>query len=29
MIEHKTSLKEMLGNPAERSRLDQSHSPRI
>lgn len=29
MIEHKTSLKEMLGNAAERSRLDQSHSHRI
>ena len=29
MIEHKTSLKEMLGNAAERNRLDQSHSHRI
>ena len=29
MIEHKTSLKEMLGNAAELSRLDQSHSHRI
>ena len=29
MIEHKTSLKEMLGNASERNRLDQSHSPRI
>ena len=29
MNEHKTSLKEMLGNAAERNRLDQSHSHRI
>ena len=29
MIEHKTSLKEMLGNAAKHNRLDQSHSHRI
>lgn len=29
MIEHKTSLKEMLGNAAEHHRVDQSHSHRI